>query len=56
MPIIKKDIFSEYENCLRNNNIHSKTPVYQNKENNIQTKQLNYCEQIYKEYIMSSRK
>lgn len=47
MPIqtnlIKKDIFSEYEQCLKNN------------INDI--RKLNHCKQIYyKDYIMSSRK
>lgn len=41
--LIKKDIFSEYEQCLKNN------------VNNIN--KLIYCRQIYyKDYIMSSRK
>ena len=41
--ILKKDIFSEYEQCLKNNI----------NDNN----KLTHCKQIYyKDYIMSSRK
>jgi hypothetical protein len=43
IKLIKKDIFSEYEQCLKNN------------INNIN--KLIHCKQIYyKDYIMSSRK
>ena len=45
MPNIKKDIFTEYEKCLKIINLNKVS-------NNYKT----YCNQIYKEYAMSSRK